>query len=115
MKKIPVYILLTTISAVMLYPMIWLLGASFKSNQEIFSSISFIPGKFDITPYINGWKTVTPYTMGHYFLNTFLIVLPKTVFAVISSVLVAYGFARFDFPLKNSFSLFLYVRFLCPR
>lgn len=115
MKKIPVYILLTAISAVMLYPMIWLLGASFKSNQEIFSSISFIPGKFDITPYINGWKTVTPYTMGHYFLNTFLIVLPKTVFAVISSVLVAYGFARFDFPMKKFFFTLLVCTLFMPQ
>lgn len=115
MKKIFVYILLTAISAVMLYPMLWLLGASFKSNQEIFSSISFIPDKLDITPYINGWKTVTPYTMGHYFLNTFLIVLPKTVFAVVSSVLVAYGFARFDFPLKKFFFCLLVCTLFMPQ
>ena len=37
------------------------------------------------------------------FVNTFLIIVPKTVLAVVSSVLVAYGFARFDFPLKRLF------------
>ena len=100
-RKIPAYLLLTLLGAVMLYPLLWLVGASFKSNEEIYSSAWFVPESFDLSVYRNAWRTVTPYTMGHYFLNTFLIIIPKTVFAVVSSVLVAYGFARFDFPMKR--------------
>ncbi len=100
-RKIPAYLLLTLLGAVMLYPLLWLVGASFKSNEEIYSSAWFMPESFDLSVYRNAWRTVTPYTMGHYFLNTFLIIIPKTVFAVVSSVLVAYGFARFDFPMKR--------------
>ena len=103
MKKTPLYLLLISCGTVMLYPMLWLIGASFKSNDEIFSSIWFIPDSLDFQVYKNAWKTATPYTMGHYFINTFLIILPKTIFAVLSSVVVAYGFARFDFPLKKLF------------
>ena len=103
MKKIAAYSLLILISVVMLYPLLWLLGASFKTNGEIFSSAWFVPEHLDFSAYIKGWETVTPYTMKHYFLNTFKIIIPKTVFAVFSSVLVAYGFARFDFPLKKLF------------
>lgn len=115
MKKFSVYLLLTLISAVMLYPMLWLVGASFKSNKEIFSSIWFIPHSFDLDAYIKGWQTVTPYTMGHYFLNTFKIIIPKTVFAVISSLIVAYGFARFDFPMKKFFFAILMGSMLMPQ
>lgn len=115
MKKIPLYTILITISVVMIYPLLWLVGASFKSNSEIFSSIWFMPDSFDFTPYINGWKTVTPYNMGHYFLNTFMIILPKTVFAVVSSVVVAYGFARFDFPLKKFFFALLIGSMFMPQ
>ena len=100
-RKIPAYLLLTLLGAVMLYPLLWLVGASFKSNEEIYSSAWFVPESFDLSVYRNAWRTVTPYTMGHYFLNTFLIIIPKTVFAVVSSVRVAYGFARFDFPMKR--------------
>lgn len=115
MKKFIVCLILTLISAVMLYPMLWLIGASFKSNEEIFSSIWFIPDRFDFGAYIKGWQTVTPYTMGHYFLNTFKIIIPKTVFAVISSVIVAYGFARFDFPMKKFFFAMLMGSMLMPQ
>lgn len=114
MKRLPVYIILVLISIVMLYPLLWLFGASFKTNDEIFGSMGFLPKSFDLTPYIKGWETVTPYTMGHYFINTFRIVLPKTVFATISSVLVAYGFARFDFPLKRVVFLLLMGTMLLP-
>jgi len=103
MKKLLLYILLTVCAVVMIYPLLWLVGASFKENDEIFSSIWFLPRHFDFSVYERAWQTVTPYSMGHYFVNTFMIILPKTVFAVVSSVLVAYGFARFDFPLKRLF------------
>lgn len=115
MKKILSYFLLAAVSLVMLYPLLWLVGASFKTNEEIFGSVGFIPESFDISPYIKGWETATPYTMGHYFLNTFKIIVPKTVFAVLSSVLVAYGFARFDFPLKRFFFVLLISSMLMPQ
>lgn len=114
MKKLPVYLIMTAISAVMLYPLLWLLGASFKSNSEIFSSVWFIPDSIDLSIWKNAWETATPYTMGHYFINTFMIIIPKTIFAVISSVLVAYGFARFNFPLKRLFSSLLVIGMLMP-
>lgn len=101
MKKLSFYILLTAGGVIMLYPLLWLVGASFKSNDEIFSSPWFIPEHFDFSVYLRAWQTVTGRTMGHYFLNTFLIIIPKTIFSVVSSVIVAYGFARFDFPLKK--------------
>ena len=114
MKKLPLYLLLTAGAVVMIYPLLWLVGASFKSNDEIFSSAWFIPGSFDLSVYGRAWKTVTPHNMGHYFINTFLIIIPKTVFAVISSVLVAYGFARFDFPLKKLFFALLLGTMFMP-
>ena len=113
-KKLPVYLLLTVLAVIMLYPLLWLIGASFKTNREIFSSVWFMPPRIELSVYKNAWETVTPYTMGHYFLNTFGIILPKTIFAVTSSVLVAYGFARFDFPLKRLFFAFLMGGMLMP-
>jgi oligogalacturonide transport system permease protein len=95
------YTILTFVAFIMLYPILWLIGASFKSNSEIFGSIGFIPKKLDFTPYVNGWVTGTQYTFTTYFLNTFMIVIPKVIVTVISVVLTAYGFARFSFPGKK--------------
>lgn len=95
------YLFLVLGALVMLYPIIWLIGASFKSNSEIFQSIWFMPKSFDFTPYIEGWKTSSEYTFATYFLNSFLIVIPKVVLTLVSCTLAAYGFARFDFPYKK--------------
>lgn len=114
MKKVFLYLLLIGISVLMLYPLLWLLGASFKSNEEIFTSIWFMPSDFDTQVYKNAWDTVTPYSMGHYFINTFMIIIPRTTFAVLSSIVVAYGFARFDFPLKKFFSALLICGMFMP-
>jgi len=107
------YIILTIIAVVMLYPIIWMIGATFKPNNEIFTSIGFIPKKIDFQAYIDGWNTKGDYTFTLYFINTFKYVIPKIFFTLISATITAYGFARFDFPFKKvMFSLLMATMFL---
>ncbi|WIV97886.1 MULTISPECIES: carbohydrate ABC transporter permease [Roseateles] len=91
------YLALGAVAIVMLYPLLWLVGASFKSNTEIYTEIGFWPAHFDFGAYAKGWKTSTEYTFATYFLNSFLITIPRILVTVISCVLVAYAFARFEF------------------
>jgi oligogalacturonide transport system permease protein len=88
---------LLAVAVVMLYPLLWLVGASFKGNAEIFSEVGFWPSRFDFSAYAKGWKTSTEYTFATYFINSFLITIPRIIVTVISCVLVAYAFARFEF------------------
>ena len=107
------YGILTAVALVMIYPILWLVGAPFKTNNEIFTTVNFIPKRIDFTPYIEGWKTRTQFTFTTFFLNTFQYVIPKILFCLISSTLVAYGFARFQFPFKKFlFSLLMATMFL---
>ena len=108
------YALLIAVSVVMLYPMLWLVGASFKTNAEIHTSVGFIPPRITWTPYVNGWRTGSEYTMGHYFINTFLMVIPTVAFTIVSSVVTAYGFARFNFPGKKALFSMLIATMLLP-
>jgi oligogalacturonide transport system permease protein len=78
-----------------------MLGASFKSNTEIFGSIGLLPKSPVFTAFAAGWKGSGQYSFGAFLLNTFYLVVPTVVFTVISSLLVGYGFARFKFPLKK--------------
>jgi oligogalacturonide transport system permease protein len=93
--------LLLSVAVVMLYPLLWLVGASFKSNAQIFSEVGFWPQSFDFGAYAKGWKTSTEYTFATYFANSFLITVPRIAVTVVSCVLVAYGFARFEFAGKK--------------
>lgn len=88
---------LLCVAVLMLYPLLWLVGASFKSNAEIFSEVGFLPSRLDFSAYAKGWKTSTEYTFATYFLNSFLITIPRIAVTVVSCVLVAYAFARFEF------------------
>ncbi|MBF6978544.1 carbohydrate ABC transporter permease [Tuanshanicoccus lijuaniae] len=112
-SKIFRYLILSLVSIIMLYPILWMIGASFKTNSEIFTQIGIIPKKIDFSPYFAGWKTRTEYTFTTYFINTFKIVIPKLIFSLISSTITAYGFARFEFPFKKLlFSLMMATLFL---
>ncbi len=43
------YLILGCIAFLMLYPLIWLVGASFKTNSEIFSSAGFWPSQIEFS------------------------------------------------------------------
>ena len=109
------YTILVAVGFLMLYPLIWLIGASFKTNSEIFAGAGFLPESPTFDGYVKGWETSTPYTFGRFFWNTFLIIAPKTVFTVISCAAVAYGFARFDFPGKKILFASLIATLLLPN
>lgn len=107
------YTVLILVGFVMFYPMLWMVGASFKaSNNEIYSTISFLPKSPSFQAYIDGWTaTGNPYSL--YLINTFKIVIPKVAGAVVASVVTAYGFSRFEFPGKTFwFSILLATLFL---
>ena len=93
------YFVLILVGVIMIYPLVWMVGATFKSNAEIFSGIGFLTANPTLQGYIdavtqnyggdiNIWRA---------FLNTYSFVIPKVIFTVISSVIAAYGFSRFKF------------------
>lgn len=109
------YCVLAAVGLLMLYPLIWLIGASFKTNSEIFTNPGFIPKNPTIQGYIDGWQTSTPYTFTRFFWNTFLIIAPKVIGTAISATAVAYGFARFEFPGKKILFATLIATLLLPN
>lgn len=107
------YLLLIIGAIIMLYPILWLFGASFKDNSEIFKSMWFWPKSFDFSAYVDGWKTSSEYTFTRYFFNSFILVVPKVILTLVSCVLAAYGFSRFNFPFKKIlFSIMIGTLFL---
>jgi len=91
------FLVVLALGIVMIYPLLWMFFASFKTNAEINLGTALLPEKFDFSGFIKGWKSTGQYTFANYFINTFVMVIPTVIFTVISSTLVAYGFARFKF------------------
>ena len=106
---------LTLFGLVLVYPIIWLVFSSFKPMEEIFSTIRLLPSKFVFDAYTEGWKGSGQFGFDLFFLNTFKLVIPTVVFTVLSSILVAYGFARFIFPLKKVLFAFMLATLMLPN
>ena len=93
------YFVLILVGIIMIYPLVWMVGATFKSNAEIFAGIGFLTANPTLQGYIDA---VTQNYGGDIsiwraFINTYSFVIPKVIFTVISSVIAAYGFGRFKF------------------
>ena len=101
LNRVAIYLFLTALMVVMIYPLLWILASSFRTNEEIFRSISLIPKDIVTDSYSEGWKSTGTYTYTTFFLNSFKSVLPTVLGTVLSSTLVAYAFARFRFRFKK--------------
>lgn len=92
------YFVLIVVGIIMIYPLLWMISATFKSNNEIFSGIGLIPKN----PTLEGYRLAMKNYGGDInilrsMVNTYSYVIPKVIFTAISSLLTAYGFSRFKF------------------
>ena len=80
----------------MIYPLLWLIASSLKSNDTMFvNSFSLIPKDFDIIKnYKSGWTGIGGVTFGRFLMNTIIVTVVGTITCVFSSVLAAYTFSR---------------------
>lgn len=107
--------MLIAVGLIMVYPLIWLFFGSFKTNADLFGSLGLWPKAFVWDSYAKGWQSTGQFTYATFFTNTFLLTVPTVVFTVVSSVLVGYGFARFEFPLKNVLFVLMISTLMLPQ
>ncbi|BFT72529.1 carbohydrate ABC transporter permease [Paenibacillus sp. P36] len=115
LRKAIKHIALLLLGWLMIYPLIWLFMSSFKTNADLFGTLNLWPSKFVWDSYVKGWAGTGQYTYTTFFYNTFLLVIPTVVLTVLSSVLVAYGFARFKFPLRNLMFVLMISTLMLPH
>jgi oligogalacturonide transport system permease protein len=97
------HLALVILGLFILYPIVFMLFASFKESNEIFISGNLLPETIRWENYSRGWRSgaTGAVTFTNFYANTFALVIPVVLFTVVSCSLVAYGFARFNFPLRK--------------
>ncbi len=115
MNSIWTYTLIIIIGVILLYPIIWMFFAAFKENDEIFGSTKLLATHYSLKNFIEGYQGSGVLTYTTYFWNTFKLVVPVTAFTMVSSTLVAYGFARFRFPFKKLLFSMLIATMMLPN
>lgn len=94
--------LLVLSALIMLYPLLWMLGSSFKTDTiEILRGASIFPANPTLDHYRNGLQGVAGVPFLRYFLNSFVLVGMVMFGTILSSSLTAFAFARLEFQGKR--------------
>lgn len=90
-----IYLVLTILAAGMITPFGWMVLASFKSSNEVFSiPLKLLPTIWHYENYMDIWKKIPLLT---FFKNTVKLTLITTFIQVFTSCFAAYGFAKVKF------------------
>ncbi|XID91585.1 carbohydrate ABC transporter permease [Paenibacillaceae bacterium WGS1546] len=99
---------------VMFYPVLWWIGAVFKTNAEL-SSASLFPRHPTWDNFTQGWNAIVNYSFTTFYLNTFKLMFSVLFTSLVSCSLVAFGFARLRFPLKNFWFAIVLLTLMLPN
>ena len=96
--KIVYHVIVCGLGLVMIYPLIWMIMSSFKETKTIFATAgSLIQEHFTLENYTTGWKGFGKISFSKFFQNSLFIAIVATIGTVMSSAVVAFGFARCKF------------------
>lgn len=107
------YTILIAMSFLMVYPIIWWVGASFKSNEEM-SSPEIFPAVFKWSNFTEGWHAISKYSFTHFYMNSAKLMIILIIVSIISCSFVAFGFARLEFPLRKLWFALLLGTLMLP-
>ncbi len=108
------HLVLIAFSLLMVYPIIWWLGASLKTAPEM-----SLPTIWPSTPiwenYSAGWDfSPSPHTFAHFYSNTLLMELGNVIGGVVTAAIVAFGFARLKFKFRSFWFSILLLTLMLP-
>ncbi len=92
-----ILLLLLVYFILILYPLVWMVLSSLKTEREFFRNIWGLPAEFQFQNYAKAWKM----GISDYFLNSVLVTISTIALTLTIAVLAAFGMVRYDFPGKN--------------
>src|SRR5450432_976051 len=92
-SRILTYIFVSALALLMIYPLIWMISASFKPESLIFANFSLSSPQWTLLNYTDGWNALD-YPFTQFFVNSLIICLGAMVGNIISCSMAAYAFAR---------------------
>lgn len=108
------YLFTIVLALIFLFPFAWTVSSSLKTAVEVEAyPPAFIPHVIQWGNYYEAWTSIQ---FGTFFKNSLIVTGLSLIGATASSFVVAYGFARFRFPMRNAiFALCLSTMILPPE
>ncbi|MCH7230475.1 carbohydrate ABC transporter permease [Glycomyces sp. L485] len=113
LRRLLIHLGLIAFAMIMIYPLLWMLSASFKPLDEIFSDPSLIPSTLEWRNYVDGW-TALPHPFHRYIFNSTVIVAGAIIGNLVSCSMAAYAFARLQFPLRGMLFAIMLATIMLP-
>jgi len=109
-KTLMYFILIFTI-LISIFPVLWVIFSSFKTNAQILSSPFALPESINFDAYRFVFEN---YNFGLYMMNSLIVSVVSTVISIIIYSMAGYVFAKYDFPLKNTLYALFIITLLVP-
>ena len=107
-----ILIFLTLFSIIMMYPMVWMLMTSFKTNADIrMNRTKFFPTEWTLEGYRTAFEKAQ---IALWFINSMLVVIFITVAVIFTSTLIGYVFAKYEFRGKKVLFVILLATMMVP-
>lgn len=106
-RRMLVTLFLGVFTATMLFPLLWMISASFKFEMDVFAfPIQWIPPRWNFNNYVEVWGG--NYNFPLYYLNTIKLSVCVTALQLVIASMGAFAFAKINFKGRNViFALFL--------
>lgn len=96
LSRLAVYAALAILLSYALLPMYWIVITAIRPVSELLQQYpTWIPGGFQLNRFVDIWKVIP---LGHYMLNSAIVVLITVLIAVTSACLGGYALSRIEFP-----------------
>jgi len=106
-----IHLFLILVSVSCLFPLLWMVGSSLKTQATVFSDMSIIPRQMHFENFIRAWVDGG---FGRYFLNSLFYTIAVVMGIVFISSLAAFAFSRLRFPGKNAFFIMFLAAMMIP-
>jgi ABC-type glycerol-3-phosphate transport system permease component len=107
------YVTLVAIAIVMLFPYVWMLSGSLRSQPEIFANLypltiwTLVPKKWTLDNF-RALLELQPFPFTHYVFNSLFVAVAVTALSIVVNACAAYVFARIPFRGRDQlFALFI--------
>jgi ABC-type glycerol-3-phosphate transport system permease component len=110
-KSVVLYPVFVAISIIILYPVVWMIYSSIKSNSEIFDGVIALPSGLFLGNYARIFEIAG---MGNFFANSIFVTLVSVVGLMALSTTAAYGFAMINFRGKTTLFLLFLIGLMVP-
>lgn len=112
LNKTLTYVALILGSVVMIFPFVWMLLTSFKTQAESMAvPPQLLPSQWNLDNFITALESL-PFV--NLYVNTALLILFRVLCAVVFSSMAGYAFAKLNFPFKKLLFTIVLVQMMLP-